>query len=142
MGPELAFTMQQQNLRAELSCFCETISSGLGRGQKKQIECEELLGWEQGKEVISCPMQVPGVPASQTWHIASGQHSKRCLCNWWLCRCFDLKSSLNISLSVVRTVEKIREQAYVVFSGAHSMGHPEKPSVAVLEQTRGRTSSV
>lgn len=64
MGPELAITTWQQNLRAELSCFCETISSVLGRGQKKQIECEELLGWEHGKEETSCSMQVPGVPVS------------------------------------------------------------------------------
>lgn len=79
MGSELAFTMQQQNLTAELSCFCETISSELGRGQKKQIECKELLGWEQGKEVTSCPIQVPDVPGSQTWHIGAGQHGNRCL---------------------------------------------------------------
>lgn len=79
MGPKLAFTMQQQNLRAELSCFCETIRSGLGRGQKKQIECEELLDWKQGKEVTSCPVQVPDVPGSQTWHIGAGQRGKRCL---------------------------------------------------------------
>lgn len=78
MGPELAFTMQQQNLRAELSCFCETISSGLGRGQKKQIECEELLDWKQGKEVTSCPVQVPDVPGSQTWHIGAAQRGRRC----------------------------------------------------------------
>lgn len=78
MGPELAFTMQQQNLGAELSCFCETISSGLGRGQRKQIKCK-LLDWEQGKEVTSCPMQVPDVPGSQTWHIRAGQCGKRCL---------------------------------------------------------------
>lgn len=73
MGPELAITMRQQNLRAELSCFCETISSVLGRGQKKHIECEELLVWEQGKEETSCLLQVPGVPASQTRCIEAGQ---------------------------------------------------------------------
>lgn len=79
MDPELAFTMQQQNLRAELSCFCETISSGLGRGQKKQIECEELLDWKQRKEVPSCPVQVLDVPGSHTRHVGAGQHGKRCL---------------------------------------------------------------
>lgn len=77
MGPELAITTRQQNLRAELSCFCETIRSVLGRGQKKQIEWEELLGWEHGKEETSCPMQVPGVPASQTWCVGTGQGGKR-----------------------------------------------------------------
>lgn len=59
MGPELAITMQQQNLRTELSYFCETIRSVLGKGQKNEIECEELLCWEQGKEEVSCPVQVP-----------------------------------------------------------------------------------
>lgn len=58
IGPELAITMQQQNLRAELSCFCETIRSVLSRGQENRIECEELLVWEQGKE-MACPVQVP-----------------------------------------------------------------------------------
>lgn len=98
MGPELAFTMQQQNLRAELSCFCETISSGLGRGQKKQIECEELLDWKQGKEVTSCPVQGRSLMCLALKHGTSGLPSVAegvSLCNWWLCRCFDLKSSLN-----------------------------------------------
>jgi len=90
MSPELAVTMQQQNLRAELSCFYETISFMLSRGQKKQIDCEELLGWEQGKEETSCPVQVPGVPASQTQHVRAGRGGKRRLCNRQLCRCSDL----------------------------------------------------
>lgn len=38
--------------------------SGLGRGQKKQIEYEELLDYKQGKEMTSCPVQGPGVPGS------------------------------------------------------------------------------
>lgn len=59
MGPELAITMQKQNLRAELSYFCETIRSVLGRGQENEIECKELLGWEQGKEEMSCLVEVP-----------------------------------------------------------------------------------
>lgn len=93
MGHELAITMQQQNFRAELSCFCETITSVLSRGQEKQIDCEELLGWEQGKEETSCPVQIPGVPASQTRRVRAGWGGKRCLCNRQLYRCSDLKGS-------------------------------------------------
>lgn len=39
---------------------------------------------------------------------------------------------------MVRTVEKIREQAYVVFSGASSKGHPEEPSFSRFEANQGK----
>lgn len=43
---------------------------------------------------------------------------------------------------MVRTVEKIREQAYIVLSGASSKSHPEKPSVSRFGANWGRTSSM
>lgn len=94
MGAELAVTTQQQNLRAELSCLCATISSVLGRGQKKQIECKELLVWEPAEEAGTCMSRACcwcaclSNTAQQGW-----PGGKRQLCNRRLCRYSDLKGS-------------------------------------------------
>lgn len=45
---------------------------------------------------------------------------------------------LKLGLNVVRTVETIREQAHVVFSGANSKGHPEEPSVSRFGANQGK----